>query len=68
MVKTSEAQKRATQAYRAKNRKKTTMQSARSAAKTFINRYAELDDLEMLNELIVKRIVELKNKAESDDC
>ncbi|MFD1670927.1 hypothetical protein ACFQ5M_02315 [Agrilactobacillus yilanensis] len=60
MIRTSEAQKRATQAYRARNRKKTTMQSAKSAAKTFINNYAELADLEELKMLIEKRMSDLK--------
>ncbi|WP_288528753.1 hypothetical protein [uncultured Secundilactobacillus sp.] len=52
MTKTSEAQKRATQAYRARNRQKSTVQSARSAAKTYIKKYitseTELDDLQVL--------------------
>ena len=56
---TSEAQKRATQAYREKNREKTRMQSARSAAKTFIRKYAELEDLEELETLIEQRKLEL---------
>lgn len=59
--KTSEAQKRATQAYRERNREKTRKQSARSAAKTFINKYAELDDLEELKQLISERESNLKS-------
>ncbi|MDR1568251.1 MAG: hypothetical protein LBS33_06205 [Streptococcaceae bacterium] len=58
--KTSEAQKRATQAYRERNREKTRKQSARSAAKTFINKYAELDDLNELKQLISEREINLK--------
>lgn len=56
---TSEAQKRATQAYREKNREKTRMQSARSAAKTFIRKYAELEDLEELETLIEHKKIDL---------
>ncbi|MTV82811.1 hypothetical protein [Secundilactobacillus folii] len=52
MTKTSEAQKRATQGYRARNRQKSTIQSARSAAKTYIKKYVtnetELNDLQAL--------------------
>ena len=60
MGKTSEAQKRATQAYRARNRKKSSIQSARSAAKTFIRKYANQDDLEVLKQLIEEREKELE--------
>lgn len=60
MGKTSEAQKRATQAYRARNRKKSSIQSARSAAKTFIRKYANQDDLEVLKRLIEEREKELE--------
>jgi ribosomal protein S20 len=58
--KTSDAQKRATQAYRERNREKTRKQSARSAAKTFINKYADLDELEELKKLISERESNLK--------
>lgn len=57
--KTSEAQKRAIQAYRERNREKTRKQSAKSSAKTFINKYGELDELKELQLLIEKRIEEL---------
>ncbi|MEK9198775.1 hypothetical protein SFC08_01725 [Lysinibacillus halotolerans] len=57
--KTSEAQKRATQAYRERNREKARKQSAKSSAKTFINKYGELDELKELKLLIEKRINEL---------
>ncbi|MFJ8515312.1 hypothetical protein [Lysinibacillus xylanilyticus] len=60
--KTSEAQKRATQAYREKNREKTRKQSAKSAAKTYINKYCELDDLIELKQLIAAREKELQGE------
>lgn len=53
--KTSEAQKRATQTYREKNREKTRIQSARSAARTFIKKYSTIEDLEELEQLIAGR-------------
>jgi len=60
--KTSEAQQRATQAYREKNREKTRKQSAKSAAKTFINKYAALEDLSQLKQLIDAREKELQGE------
>ena len=60
--KTSEAQKRATQAYREKNREKTRKQSAKSAAKTYINKYCELDDLTELKQLIDAKEKELQGE------
>jgi hypothetical protein len=60
--KTSEAQKRATQAYREKNREKTRKQSAKSSAKTYINNYCDLEDLNELKELIAAREQALKNE------
>ncbi|MFJ7913210.1 MULTISPECIES: hypothetical protein [unclassified Lysinibacillus] len=60
--KTSEAQKRATQAYREKNREKTRKQSAKSAAKTYINKYCELEDLVELKEMIAAREQELQSE------
>ncbi|WP_286927367.1 MULTISPECIES: hypothetical protein [Lysinibacillus] len=60
--KTSEAQKRATQAYREKNREKTRKQSANSAAKTYINKYCELEDLTELKQLIDAREKELQGE------
>lgn len=60
--KTTEAQKRATQAYREKNREKTRMQSAKSSAKTYINKYCDLDGLAELKELIAAREKELKSE------
>lgn len=58
-LKTSEAQRRATQAYRERNREKTRKQSAKGAAKTFINKYGDLEELKELKMLIDKRIEEL---------
>ncbi|MCV2528090.1 hypothetical protein LDK61_09120, partial [Melissococcus plutonius] len=59
-AKTSEAQKRATKNYRAKNRERTTMQSMRSSAKTFIKKYAGIEDLEEFEMLIKDRKKELQ--------
>ncbi|KOP78673.1 hypothetical protein AMS59_12730 [Lysinibacillus sp. FJAT-14745] len=60
--KTSEAQKRATQAYREKNREKTRKQSAKSSAKSYINKYCDLDDLAELKQLIKDREKELQRE------
>ena len=60
--KTSEAQKRATQAYRERNREKTRKQSAKSAARTYINKYCELEDLHELKKLIEEREKELQGE------
>jgi len=57
--KTSEAQKKATQAYREKNREKTRKQSAKSTAKTYINKYCNLDDLAELKQLVAAKEKEL---------
>lgn len=59
--KVSEAQKRATQAYREKNREKTRIQSARSSAKTYIRKYATLEGLNELEQLIEERKNSLSN-------
>ncbi len=55
----TDAQKRATQAYRERNREKTRYQSARSAARSFINNRATIEDLNDLKELIECREKEL---------
>jgi len=60
--KTSEAQKRATQAYREKNREKTRKQSAKSTAKTYINKYCDLNDLAELKQQIAAREKELQGE------
>lgn len=57
--KISEAQKRATQAYREKNREKTRKQSYQSSSRTFIRNYADLKDLAELEQLILERKKEL---------
>lgn len=57
--KTSEAQKRATQAYRERNREKTRKQSAKSSAKTYINKYCDLNDLQEMKQWIEAREKEL---------
>ncbi|WP_169792839.1 hypothetical protein [Lentibacillus amyloliquefaciens] len=41
-----------------KNKEQKRKLSYRSTAKTFINKYAEKDDLEILNELIEKKLKE----------
>lgn len=60
--KTSEAQKRATQAYREKNREKVRKQSARSSAKSYIFNYCDIDDLNELKQWITEREEELRNE------
>ncbi|POZ58324.1 hypothetical protein LYSIN_03108 [Lysinibacillus sphaericus] len=60
--KTTDAQKRATQAYRERNREKTRKQSAKSAAKTYINKYCKLDDLNELKKIIEAREKELQGE------
>lgn len=60
--KTSEAQKRATQAYRERNREKIRKQSAKSSAKSYINNYCNLDDLNELKEWIAAREKELQGE------
>lgn len=62
MTKTTEAQKRATQAYREKNKERTRKQSAKSSAKTFIRKYADLSDLEELETLIESKKETLNNE------
>lgn len=57
---TSEAQKRATQAYRARNREKTNKQSAKSAAKTYIRRYANFEELQELKKIIRKEEMKME--------
>lgn len=64
--KTSEAQKRATQAYREKNREKTRKQSAKSSAKSYITKYCNLDDLKELKMLIDAQEIELKAQIKQD--
>lgn len=58
--KTTDAQKKATQAYRERNREKTRKQSAKSSAKSYINKYCDLDDLKELKSLIEEREKELR--------
>ena len=48
----TEAQKRATEKWREKNRKRATINSARSSCKTFIRRYATLEELDEIKKLI----------------
>ena len=69
-MKTTEAQKRATQRYREKNRKLTRYQSHKSTAKTFLAQ-ATLEDLvshlEMAKEEIMKKELSiLKHKEDGD--
>lgn len=60
--KTSEAQKRATQAYREKNREKIRKQSGKSMAKSYINNYCTLDDLNEIEQWIATRREELQGE------
>ncbi|MER2058811.1 MAG: hypothetical protein ABTA16_08310 [Niallia sp.] len=60
--KTSEAQKRATQAYREKNREKIRKQSAKSSAKSYINNYCDFDDLNEVKQWIAAREKELQGE------
>lgn len=60
--KTSEAQKKATQAYREKNREKTRKQSAKSSAKSYINKYCDLNDLNEVKQWIAEREKELQGE------
>lgn len=57
---TSEAAKKATQSYRERNREKTRHQSYKSSAKTFIRKYATLEELEELKQMISEREKEYK--------
>lgn len=61
-TKTTEAQKRATQAYRERNREKTNAQAAKSMTKTYINKYCDLDALEEVAQWIENRKKELQNE------
>lgn len=56
----SEAQRRATNAYRRKHKERTNYLAGRSAAKSFIRKRATLDDLDDLAALIDARREELK--------
>lgn len=60
--KTSEAQKRATQAYREKNREKSRKQSAKSSAKSYINNYCDFDDLIEVKQWIAAREKKLQSE------
>lgn len=60
--KTSEAQKRAIQAYRERNREKTRKQSAKSSTKSYIKNYCNLDDLNEIKQWITEREKELENE------
>lgn len=55
MSKLTEAQEKAMRNYRKKNPEKVRYNSYRSTAKTFVNNYSSLEDLEELRKLIDKR-------------
>lgn len=55
MAKTSDAQKKATERYRKKNRKKTTVDNYKRSAKLFIRNHAGQEDLNELKELIKQK-------------
>ena len=56
MKKTSEAQIRASTRWNAKNKEKMAYIRKKSAAKKFIEDVASLEDLQMLNDLIEKKL------------
>lgn len=60
MSKLTEAQEKAMENYRKKNPEKVRYNSYRSTAKTFINNYSTLEDLEELKKLITERIAIIK--------
>lgn len=53
--KTSEAQIRATRKWESKNKKKTTIQSYKRTARSFIRNHATEEDMQELEELIAAR-------------
>lgn len=61
-TKTSEAQKRATQAYRERNREKTNKQAAKSMTKTYINKYCDIEELQEVKQWIEEREKELQGE------
>ncbi len=56
----TDAQKRARDKWKAKNKEKTKVINYRSTARNFIQNYSNLEDLEELKQLIIKRENELK--------
>lgn len=50
-AKTSEAQKKASKAYYEKNKERALMNNRRTAARTFVRRYATKEDMENLIEI-----------------
>lgn len=58
--KTTLAQRRASRAWEARNRKKTTIDSYRRSARTFIRNHAEHKDLDELETFIQERRKELE--------
>lgn len=60
MSKLTEAQEKAMRNYRKKNPEKVRYNSYRSTAKTFVNNYSSLEDLEELKNLIETRILAIK--------
>lgn len=60
---TSEAQKRANRKWRSKNKEKQQLYNHRSTAKRFVKRYASIDDLIELENLIHERRQELEEKT-----
>ena len=58
----TEAQKRAKQKYREKNRERTNYLNARTTARSFIRNKATIEDLDELKELITNRKKELNKQ------
>ena len=64
MIKTSEAQKRATEKWKEKNRDRNKCLNYKSTAKNFIRNHATQDDLNELRVLIDQREAEQKNSED----
>ncbi|WP_278414614.1 hypothetical protein [Lactobacillus taiwanensis] len=58
----TEAQKKARDKWKAKNKEKNALINKRSTARSFIRRFASLEDLEELKGLIKERETELKSE------
>lgn len=61
---TSEAQMKATQRWREKNRNKARYTSSKSSARSFIRNYATLEDIEELRKMLLEKEYKLKNETQ----
>lgn len=64
MVKISDAQKRATEGYRKRNREKTRIDGYRRTARLFIRSHATEEDLQEIETLVEKRRKMLEEEGE----